>query len=232
MLRFLGRGSAFCADNNCAFYYDDNRLVLLDCPMSGFQRLRLLVGDDPADSGISGITVLVTHTHSDHVGGIGMLVHYCSYVWNIPVKVIAPCREVADDIRFMLLRLDGCRETAFTVVTADEEDSCFVPVPTEHSPELAGRCFGWCIEADGHRMVFTGDTNTLEPFMKYLTDGVELYTEASAFDSPVHLYIERLRKIIPELKARGVGVYLMHLDDEKKLASAAAELGAQLAPLV
>ena len=232
MLRFLGRGSAFCAENNCAFYYDNDRLVLLDCPMSGFHRLRLLAGEVPADKNISGITVLVTHTHSDHIGGIGMLVHYCCYVWHIPVKIIAPCREIAEDIRFMLLRLDGCRETAFSVVTADEAGSGFIPVPTEHSPELAGRCFGWCFEADGRRTVFTGDTNTLEPFMPYLTEGAELYTEASASDSPVHLYIERLRKIIPQLKARGVSVYLMHLDDEKKLASAAAELGAELAPVV
>ena len=40
MLRFLGRGSAFNEEQNCAFFVEKGRLVLLDCAMSGFHAVR------------------------------------------------------------------------------------------------------------------------------------------------------------------------------------------------
>lgn len=232
MLTFLGRGSAFCAENNCAYYTDGSRLVMFDCPMSAFQRLKQ-AGPDRLAGGrkVESITVLITHTHSDHAGGIGMLVHYCCYVLDIPVEIVAPSEDVAEDIRLILLRLEGCSKDAFRIIAPGQSGTGFVPVPTTHSPELSGRCFGWYGDIGGKRVVYTGDTNTLEPFLPCLTDGAYLYTEASAYDSPVHLYISKLEKIIPGLTARGIKVYLMHLDDEEKLADAADKLGAELAPL-
>jgi hypothetical protein len=67
--------------------------------------------------------------------------------------------------------------------------------------------------------------------MPYLTDGAYLYTEASAYDSPVHLHIDKLRALMPELKSRNVKVFIMHLDDEETLCSAAEKIGAVPAPL-
>ena len=84
MLQFLGRGSAFADEQNCAFFEADGQLILLDCPMSAFHRIRHF------QKQYDGITVLVTHTHSDHCGGIPMLIHYAKHVFCIPVTVIAP----------------------------------------------------------------------------------------------------------------------------------------------
>ena len=229
MLRFLGRGSAFCNDNNCAFFAQNSRLVLLDCPMSAFHKLKTIGADALTGCKTEKITVLVTHTHSDHTGGIGMLVHFCYYALHIPVEIIAPSSAVKDKLRFLLKELDGCREEGYTLISADETQTGFTPVPTIHSPELAGQCFGWCFEIDGTRVVYTGDTATLDTFKDVLTDGAYLYTETASFDSAVHLRLNVLKEMLPELEKRGIKIYLMHLDDEDKIAKALPDV--KFAPL-
>ena len=229
MLRFLGRGSAFNTDNNCAFFAHGGRLFLLDCPMSAFHKMRIAGAEKLAGGRPENITVLITHTHSDHIGGLGMLVHFSYFIWHIPVVVIAANDDIRQDISYVLERLDGCDSSAYTIISP--EDTGFTPVAVNHALPFEGRCFGWSFDIDGQRVVFTGDTSSLEPFMPYLTDGAYLYTEASAYDSPVHLHIDKLRALMPELKSRNVKVFIMHLDDEETLCSAAEKIGAVPAPL-
>ena len=233
LLRFLGRGSAFRTDNNCAFFALDGNLVLLDCPLSAFHKLRHIGADKLAGGKASCITVLVTHTHSDHTSGIGMLIHYSYFVLHIPVVVIAPSDEVAQDIRLLTDRLDGCSSDGYEIKTFEKGLYSWLTaaVPTCHSQQLDGRCFGWILDIEGKRVVYTGDTNTLEPFMPYIRKGCLLYTEVSAFDSPVHLYIEKFAPQFKNIVQEGVEVYFMHLDDDEALEQAAQQIGAQLAPL-
>lgn len=40
MLKFFGRDSAFGHSNNSAFFIDGKDLVLIDCPMSSFQKVK------------------------------------------------------------------------------------------------------------------------------------------------------------------------------------------------
>ncbi|MBR4010497.1 MAG: MBL fold metallo-hydrolase, partial [Clostridiales bacterium] len=69
MLTFFGRGSAFTKEHNSAYFTDGNDLILLDCPMSTFSKLRAR-----GLSRYESIYVLITHTHGDHVGGVAMLI--------------------------------------------------------------------------------------------------------------------------------------------------------------
>ena len=62
MLTFFGRGSAFTDEQNSAFFEDNGNLVLIDCPMSSFEKL-----NDMDLAAYSHIYVLVTHTHGDHI---------------------------------------------------------------------------------------------------------------------------------------------------------------------
>ncbi|MBQ2580465.1 MAG: hypothetical protein II574_02410, partial [Ruminococcus sp.] len=166
--------------------------------------------------------------------GIGMLIHYCYYVLGLPVEVIAPSREVAEDVGYLLRRLDGCCEKGYTLLTADEVSYDWITavIPTKHTPELEGRCFGWCLDIGGQRVVYTGDTCIFEPYLEYLTQGAYLYTEISAYDETVHLGLEKLLAYADELKQKQIKVFLMHLDDERVIEQAAEKLGAQLAPLI
>lgn len=230
MLQFLGRGSAFTANHNCAFFEADGGIVLLDCPMSAFQRLMPLA----MQKSWTQITVLVTHTHGDHAGGIPMLIHFAKHVLHIPMTVIAPNREVAEDLRFLAERLDGCDAASYTLKTADTDkpDWLTAAVPVRHSESLKGRCFGYVLQIGGHDAVYTGDTAELEPFLPYLHTGAYLYTEASAYQTGVHLYIDELLPVIRRLTEQSVHVFLMHLDDEAYIADKIRGTGAVFAPLI
>ena len=235
MLTFWGRGSAFRAENNSAFFVDGNNLVLLDFPMSSLHKL---IGADPFRSGdplgrIRQVYVLVTHTHSDHIGGIPMLIHYAYYVKNkLPVTVVAPSEEVAEDLRFFIDRLEGCEREAYRIMTADQLTPWVSHViPTTHTPQLAGRCFGYHLTINGKNVIYTGDTNTLEPFTPYLTKGSYLYTEIAGAKSPVHLSLEDSLQELLKLAAKGIFVYLMHLDDEEKILDAIRDTALLPAPL-
>ena len=228
MLKFLGRGSAFTKSQNSACFTDGDALVLIDCAMSAFHVL--------LEQGIKQkqIYVLVTHTHGDHVGGIPMLIHCARYVSGAHVTVIAPSQEVAEDLDYLIRRLDGCDQSAYTIIKADVANLPWLigTVPVRHAETLAGRCFGYRLRIGGTDVLYTGDTAELEPFLPYLHAGAYLYTEAACFDSGVHLYIDRVLPTLKRLCAEGVHVYLMHMDDEAQMAEKISGTAIEFAPLV
>lgn len=228
MLTFLGRGSAFTNQHNSAYFTDGNDLVLLDCPMSSFTRLK------EKDLGkYDHIYILVTHTHSDHTSGIAMLIDYCYFTVKTPVTVIAPSDAVYRDLLYFLKNLDGCSDAWYELIEAKDLGKSWLSevIPTTHTEELSGKCFGYCLSIDGKTVVYTGDTNTLDPFLKYLGNGSFLYAETSAYKSEVHLFCEEIKEQISELGKKGVHVFLMHLDDEEYIAKTMEGTGAKLAPL-
>ena len=227
-LSFLGRGSAFTDEHNCAYFTAGGSLVLLDCPMSAFTKVRktdLLKYDH--------IYVLVTHTHGDHVGGIGMLIAYAFFTSGTPVTVVAPSEEVRKDLAYLFGNIEGCSDSWYTLITADKLDAPWLEeaIPTTHTEELSGKCFGYSLKIDGARVIYTGDTNTLAPFIAKLSAGDYLYTEVSVHKTAVHLYSEDIREKVSELTEKGIRVFLMHMDDEEKIEKTMEGTGAEFAPL-
>lgn len=232
MLKFFGRGSAFCDEQNSAYFTDKGSLILIDCPMSSFMKIKKIGADTlAAPCPLENIIVLVTHTHGDHVGGIPMLIHFAYFVLHIPVTVIAPSKEVSEDMEYLLDRLEGCE--GYELITSDEAGYPWLgcSIPTKHTPPLEGRCFGYSLNIDGKNVVYTGDTNTLEPYMPFIANGTELYTEISAVDSGVHLFADDVIGILKDYSENGVTVYLMHIDNEEKILSAVKGTKLLLAPL-
>ncbi|MBO4241937.1 MAG: diguanylate cyclase [Clostridiales bacterium] len=229
MLSFLGRGSAFADEHNCAFFVEGSDLVLLDCPMTAFFKLKKM-----DLSSYERIYVLLTHTHGDHLGGTAMLIDYGWFVTKVPVTVVAPSSELKEDLKFFFEKIEGCEDRWYDLVCAEELDKPWLveAVPTTHAPQLPGKCFGYELLVRGNKVVYTGDTNTLEPFIGRLEAGSYLYTEVSAFKTAVHLYCHDIISDIKRLTDKGVRVYLMHLDDEKVIEETLKSTGALLAPLV
>ena len=228
MLTFLGRGSAFSDQHNSAFFESEGDLVVIDCSMSSFQKLNnwdLSIYDH--------IYVLVTHTHGDHVSGIGMLVDLMNFTVNTPVTIVAPSEAVEKDLRYLLSNIEGCGDSWYELITCDKLSKTWFKnaIATSHTEELDGKCFGYCLNIDGNNVVYTGDSNTLEPFEQYLTPGSYFYTEVSSKKTPVHLLCDDIHDKLKDLTANGVHVYLMHMDDEEKILESLSDTGAFPAPL-
>ncbi len=228
MLQFLGRGSAFMDEHNSAYFTAGNDLVLLDCPMSSFIKLKKW---DLSE--YDRIFVLITHTHGDHAGGVAMLIDYNYFIAGTPVTVVAPSKVVADDLRYLFDNIEGCGRAWYELVEANDlkEDWFVAAIPTSHTKELEGKCFGYCLEVDGNRVVYTGDTNTYEPFERYLEKGTYFYTEVSSYKSNVHVFVDDIKSRVAEMSEKGVRVFLMHLDDEARIKQTLEGTGAELAPL-
>ncbi len=216
LLLFLGRGSAFADEHNSAFFVEDNELVLIDCPATSYQKVKKMNWEQ-----YDNIYILVTHTHGDHSGGVGTMLQYVWFASYMKKKVtiVAPSAEVKEDLLLLLMRIEGCEQEWFNIITADELDKKWFisAVPTTHVKPLAGRCFGYYLNIHGNNVVYTGDTATLEPFKPLLKRGSFLYTEAAYYKSEVHLYLKEMLPEFMELAESGVHVYLMHLDVEDKI---------------
>lgn len=216
LLLFLGRGSAFADEHNSAFFVEDNELVLIDCPATSYQKVKKMNWEQ-----YDNIYILVTHTHGDHSGGVGTMLQYVWFASYMKKKVtiVAPSAEVKEDLLLLLMRIEGCEQEWFNIITADELDKKWFisAVPTTHVKPLEGRCFGYHLNIHGNNVVYTGDTATLEQFKPLLKRGSFLYTEAAYYKSEVHLYLKEMLPEFMELAESGVHVYLMHLDVEDKI---------------
>ncbi len=205
-----------------------SKMVLIDCPMTSFVKIKKMDW-----SKISSIDILVTHTHSDHVNGIAILIDYCFFVTKVPVTVVAPSEEVKNDLLYLIKYLDGCGNDWYTLTTVSEYNADFIKavIPTKHSDQLDGKCFGYNLTIDGNNVVYTGDSRTMEPFLPYISEGTTLYMEISSYKSLVHMWVDDQLPLIRSLTSKGVNVYLMHLDNEKDIISKTQDTNALPAPL-
>ncbi len=233
ILRFFGRGSAFSDEHNSSLFCSGSDLVLLDHSITAFNKLRKL-GPDHFGGGekISHIYVIVTHTHSDHISGIPLLIHYSYYVWHLPVTVAVGSEEVGENMLYYLDKLEGCDKDSYNIIPADDLGFVTEIIPTEHTPNLDGKCFGYQLDVNGKKVIYTGDTRTLLTFLAYIDSETALYTEVSAVDSGVHLFIGDYIDVLKAIASKGTEVYLMHLDDEKFVEDVINGTSLKLAPLI
>lgn len=210
-LKFLGRGSGFADEHTSAYFSTENKeMVIIDCPVSTFQKIKHI---DLTDC--ERFYILVTHTHGDLVGGIGLFVQYAFFALKKPVTVVAPSKAVADDIS-TILTIEGNDLSWYELVTvANVTDKAWFCdcILTKHSPHLEGKCFGYHLLVDNTNVIYTGDTSTLEPFMPYLTEGSLLYVDTSVYYGMIHLKLENALEDFLTLNKKGVKVYLIHLDN-------------------
>lgn len=229
-LQFFGRGSAFADEHNSAFFIQNNELIILDCPSSTFQKVKRMDW-----SKYDNIYILITHTHGDHAGGVGMMLQFVWFASSMKKRatIVAPSEEIMNDLIILLNRIEGCEPEWYDITTASRLNKPWLirSIPTKHTLPLDGRCFGYQLLVDDTNIIYTGDTATLDPFIPILTKGSVLYTEASTFKSEVHLYLSDILPTLNKLVDNGIDVYLMHLDREKIINEMIDGTEIKLAPL-
>ena len=210
-LKFFGRGSGFSNEHTSAYFITpENEMVIIDCPVSTFQKVKNM---DLTQ--FNEIYVLITHTHGDHVGGLGLLCQYGFFVLNKKISIICPSFDVAKDVS-VLMQIEGNNIDWYFISTCSAiyKKSWFktcIQVP--HAQNLKGKCFGYNLLVDDKNVIYSGDTSSLKPFVKYLTGGSILYTDASVYYGQIHLKLEDSLGFLDKLVQKNIRVYLMHLDD-------------------
>ena len=87
-LIFLGRGAAFnpTEGNTSAYWIDNKTLFLIDVGETVFQKIM----KENILENVEDIYIMITHTHSDHIGSIGSLASFCYYQLQKKIKIIIP----------------------------------------------------------------------------------------------------------------------------------------------
>lgn len=232
ILRFLGRGAAFnpALGNTSAYVREGDRLLLLDCGESVFERL---VARGVLD-GVREAYFAVSHLHSDHCGSLGTTVLYCRERLGAKVFMLLPPGEeaYAASVR-QLLSLFGVAEDDYEVMDparmpAFQAFSSLRYARTVHSPGMT--CFSFVLETPQGGVFYSADSHTtdaLEAFLRTHDQVAMIYMETTDQDIPggVHLPLSRLQAVLtPELAAR---TRLMHLGSSRCI-DMAKEAGFQI----
>lgn len=210
-MKSLGNGSGFSNVYTSACFLADNDLVLIDIGDTAYHRLQKM-----DLTKYKNIFLFITHTHFDHIGGLAIFVQHVFYNLGKKLTIVAPSKAVKKDIK-TLLKIGDISKDMYSLKNAEKFSRSFFikVVPTVHSSGyLADKCFGYVFSENGTQIVYTGDTSTLEPFRNYITEGSSLYVDISVHYGKVHLKLEDVIEELKSYAAKGIKVYLMHLDDK------------------
>mgnify|MGYP004558795267 CR=1 FL=1 len=200
VLKFLGSDSGFGANNNSAYIEEKEKLTIIDCGFTVFTQIKKKFDLNKYKE----INVIITHLHNDHAGSLSQLILYSYFIFNKKVNVISMCSKIKE-----YLDITGTPEDAYTLYNKFENVEF---IRTEHTRYLDSCGFKLCV--NGKKIVYTGDTNILEPFIKYTNDIDEFYVDVSRYGG-AHLKIDDVIEKLREIKKKKIKIYLMHIDDRK-----------------
>jgi ribonuclease BN (tRNA processing enzyme) len=157
------------------------------------------------------IIVAITHTHSDHIAGLGTFIWYSNFLLNIKPKIISNSKKF-EEHTIKLLTLLGVDGKYYEFVSASELiiDGCTLEMlPTTHTDKLDS--FGIMFSDNIGKYYYTGDTNNIEFVKKLVYDNsiLKIYSECSWESYGAHIDHKELLNL-PKEK-----FVLMHFEDVK-----------------
>jgi len=221
-LRVLGSGDPFGSGgrNQSAYLLEAGGVrILLDCGASAVASLKKL-GIDTAGIDL----VLLSHFHGDHVAGLPFLFHDYQHATlrRSPIRVAGPGgagRRVEAIYRVLFPRCGARRrrfQVEYRVLRAGRSfrppgraGVRIVPFRVRHAS--AGEGFGYVLDVQGRRLVYSGDTGWFEGLAR-AARGADLFLcECThlAGGTGGHLSLADLKARRPEIAARRI--LLTHL---------------------
>ena len=197
-LKFIGIGGATNVKlgGNCAYLKEGNNLLVIDMCEGATERLeKAEVFKD-----VKNIYVAVTHTHFDHVAGLGVFIWYCNFNLNLKPKIIYSNFKYKFHIK-KLLKLTGVDRKYVEFIkdsTFKIENLTLNMQPTSHTPKL--QCFGIMFEDNDGKYYYTGDTNDIDYIKKLCKDKTvkRIYTEVSPETYDVHIKYDDIANLDKE----------------------------------
>jgi len=223
-LTFIGRGAAFNPKegNTSAYFIENNQLFLIDCGESVFERL---LNTGILDS-VDGVNVLITHTHSDHIGSIGSLVMYFYYVRHMTTNIVLPkVAKYIENIKAVLFGF-GCTNDMYNYIEDSNFDNnyssfnSFRYIETDHCDSL--NCYSIVFKTDKGIIFYSGDTRELNVLNSVIQNNDNIYriyidTNISGVGTG-HIGVDDLHDFIPtELIDK---TYCMHINNDECLKKA------------
>ena len=219
-INFLGRGAAFNPKegSNSGYFITNNELFLIDIGEGVFAKLI----ENNILENISQINVMITHTHSDHIGSIGSLTAYSYYVLNKPVNIILP-KKAKHLINIQnILDSFGTHQDWYNYITEKRYDDKYETfnsiryIETSHTDEL--NSYGLLFSTENGIIYYSGDTNETRIIENLINsneqiDKIYIDTTTLDYQGNPHLYIGTLKEKIPNDLINKV--YCMHLNNDQ-----------------
>lgn len=232
-LLFLGRGNSsnYTEGNTAAYFIEGNQLFLIDCGETVFSKIMEL----NILKSIEDVNLLITHTHSDHIGSLGSLIMYCYFSINKRVHIILNDNCKHKDKILMLLESVGCSNNMYDILSTEQYENRFKSFQSIHYLETKHvdylDCYGLLFNTENGVIYYSGDSRDIVNIEKILMDSRikidKIYVDVTDqdFRDNIHLYIGTLDEHIP--KALRSRVYCMHFNNSNCI-ERARDLGFQI----
>ena len=186
-LNFIGTGGSTNIElgGNCCYLKEKDNLLVIDMCEGATEKLV----NSGVLKGIKNIYVAITHTHFDHIAGLGVFIWYCNFELNIPPKIIYRDYKYLHTLK-KLLKLTGIDNKFFEFVkdkSFNFADLKLTMQITPHTPKL--QCFGIMFQDNEGKYYYTSDTKDLN-YIKKLCEDDEIktiYTEVSEETYNAHI---------------------------------------------
>ncbi|MEA2934056.1 MAG: hypothetical protein QOD74_702 [Variibacter sp.] len=220
-VQFVGTGDAFGSGgrlNTCFHVSGDGANFLIDCGATSLVGLKRCGIDRNAID-----TVLITHFHADHFGGLPFLLMDAQLVAKRPrpLRIIGPPQIAARYQAALDVAFPSAESPKFAL-TFDEiapgETLAFgaarvTAFPVIHT-EAAGPCLGYRIENDGKVISYSGDTEWTDELIELGGDADLFICEAYTREKKVrhHTNLAELEAQLPRIAPRRL--ILTHMSED------------------
>jgi ribonuclease BN (tRNA processing enzyme) len=234
---FVGCGDAFGSGgrlNTCFHVRAARTAFLIDCGASSLIGMNRLGIDRNAID-----TILVTHFHADHFGGVPffMLDAQFNTKRDRPLTIAGPPGLEQWFPRAMETSFAGSSKTQqrfelnlVELASAERRslgDIVVRPARVRHAPS-EGPFFAYRIEVDGKTIAFSGDTEWVENLVEIGRDADLFISECYSFDKkvPYHLDYTTLSAQLPRIKPKRLILTHMNADTLARAPATGCELAA------
>jgi phosphoribosyl 1,2-cyclic phosphodiesterase len=219
MLEFIGNGSAFNTKlgNTSAFIKHQQSMVIIDCGGTVFHQLNELeILND-----VKQLSIIITHTHPDHVGSLGDLIFYAYFILKIKPVLYYPNVDLMETyLNCVGVEADMVElvATEQNLIELNEQASINLQfIPIRHLHTVHSFALRMKIEFNNEisNLYYSGDANEipeaiLNSFLKEEIDYLYQDTSGIDYEGNPHLSIHLLTQLIPVHLRKHV--YCIHHD--------------------